>query len=114
MEKESVEQSEGDDFQLGYEGISNVDDNGANNNVTNNAQPKPTKKKVNVLFLVTTLLFFIGLLLCIVAGIMTIHIWCHDRDNGSCHAEHLKVYTKRRLFPLLTHFSFLCHCCVNS
>ena len=49
------------------------------------------KKKVNVMFLISTLLFIIGLLLCIAAGVLTLYIWCHKRNGGKCDSKHLQV-----------------------
>lgn len=50
-----------------------------------------TKKRVNVLFLVSTLLFILGMISCIVAGVMTQYMWCHNRGKGKCDYVHFKA-----------------------
>ena len=60
----------------------------ANDNRNNE---EATKKRVNVLFLVSTLLFSLGMILCIIAGIMTKYMWCHSRGKETCHDDHFKV-----------------------
>lgn len=64
----------------------------ANDNRNNE---EATKKRVNVLFLVSTLLFSLGMILCIIAGVMTKYMWCHSRGKETCHDDHFK----KMMFP---------------
>jgi len=47
------------------------------------------QRKVKVLFIVAILLFVMGVIMCIVGGVMATFIWCHDR-NGSLKCNQLK------------------------
>ena len=59
-------------------------------NTNNNSDSVKPKGRVNIRFLIAVVLFAVGLLLCIIAGVLTENIWQHSRGGSSKQPE-LKV-----------------------